>query len=677
MIEGELTQKQALELIWEWTSARYLLRGSVKLIRTTTNIDLNVHPILTISSIGVEKLLKLALGLRAVKDSGSFPRKRTMQREFGHGSRGMFDKLLETLGPDLERDALDGTPVKTALDELSGDPLFAPLLDLLTDYGMSARFFHLDAIAEEPQDGYAPERRGGWRLPSERRRVDLACPKDLPRDIERGPMAHDFNMRFALNSNDWPTHDRSFRGDWHLGSEPDVKQPGILTISPSRAPALTLGGTLLGEVPDYSPRSVIGITHDAADITLIRGMFRSQSAPWHRRIDYGGQRPPVTEEVWDGFAVALGARLPLGGNTAVKEMVFRSRRLRDWARGLAPRFVEADRERTIGGTIELPADVVISTVWGKVALRWEAVGSLSGSGADMRCFPEIHIEFDEAPTIDETWALVITPLLQFFSLATGEGDYLECVRYRTDFDDEDEFGSPGQDSCGQGFWGGWFEWVTASWFARPNDKPDVWDFGHVLPAAATAPELEGVMGRWIDLQSRASEPLADYFATLMWASMTFEESFAHIVRALEVLHSVLEPGTRIPKGEFRAVRKKIKQALEEDPHRDLVLSRLKHADAYSLFDRLKALLSMVGQQLQSYAGDIDSFARNVRDARDRFTHASDLGAMGNEELQNAHTILDLVMRSVLLLQLGLTREETDDRVMKTETARSLLYPAHS
>ncbi|GAA4188858.1 hypothetical protein GCM10022288_15780 [Gryllotalpicola kribbensis] len=159
MIEDGLSQKQGLELIWEWTSARYLLRGSVKLIRTTTNIDLNVHPILTISSIGVEKLLKLALGLRAVKDTGRFPSKGQMKHEFGHGSRGMFSKLIETLGPDLERDAPEGTLVRTALNELLADPLFAPLLDLLTDYGMAARFFHLDAIAESPQDGYAPERR--------------------------------------------------------------------------------------------------------------------------------------------------------------------------------------------------------------------------------------------------------------------------------------------------------------------------------------------------------------------------------------------------------------------------------------------------------------------------------------------------------------------------------------
>ena len=482
-------------------------------------------------------------------------------------------------------------------------------------------------------------------------------------------------MRFSVGSNEWPANDRTFRGTWHLESMPDASQTGVLSIATSGYPTLILDGSLQEAIPDYSSHSVIGLTHEAVDVTLVDGAYRTQKAPWYSRVDYGGQRPPVIEEEWQGFAVAVGAKLPLGGDTPVREMVFRSRRLRDWASGSAPQFKATDEERSIGGTLRFPSDIKMTTVWGTVLLRWGAVGPYSAQGADLRYFPEVHVEFTGQPTVDQTWKLVITPLLQFFTLLTGEGDYLESVRYRTagTHDDQD---SSGTDSYGQLLWGGWFEWISASWLAQPNDKPEVSEFAHLVGSGEADANLEAMLSRWIDLQARAPEPLADYFATLMWSSMTFEESFAHIVRALEVLHSIVEPGPRIPKQDFKAVRTKIKQALEGDPHRELILSRLRHADAFSLLDRLTAILARVGYRLQNFAGDIDQFARMIRDVRDSFTHTSSLGEVDYGKLGRAHVILDLVMRSELLLQIGVPQGELDDRVFRTEAARLLLYPVN-
>lgn len=483
-------------------------------------------------------------------------------------------------------------------------------------------------------------------------------------------------MRFSVGPNEWPTYDRTFRGSWHLESSPEVIQKGVLSMVKSGNPTLTLDGSLLGKIPDFASHSVLGLTHEAVDVTLVHGGYRNQKAPWHSRIDYEGDRPPVIEEEWQGFAVAIGAHLPLGGDTPVQEMVFRSRRLRDWASGMAPRFQPTRVERTVGGTLTLPSDIEMTTVWGTVVLRWETVGAYSDDGADLRYFPEIYVKLTDKPTVDQTWPLVITPLLQFFTLLTGEGDYLESVRYRTQ-DAQDDFGMSAEDSYGQLLWGGWFEWVSASWLARPNDRPNVPEFAHLVRSRDSGHDLEEMLSRWIDLQERASEPLTDYFSTLMWTSMTFEESFAHIVRALEVLHSIVEPGPRIPKQDFRAARTKIKEALDGDSHRELILSRLRHADAFSLLDRLKALLGSVGYRLQRFAGDIDQFARMVRDARDSFTHTSSLSGIETGELRRAHVILDLVMRSAILGHLGVPQTELDDRVFATDAARYLLYPVNT
>lgn len=67
----------------------------------------------------------------------------------------------------------------------------------------------------------------------------------------------------------------------------------------------------------------------------------------------------------------------------------------------------------------------------------------------------------------------------------------------------------------------------------------------------------------------------------------------------------------------------------------------------------------------------------IRDARDSFTHTSSLGVVGEGKLRRAHVILDLVMRSVLLMQIGVPQAELDDRVFETEAARLLLYPVNT
>lgn len=157
--EDGLSQAQGIALIWEMDSARYLMRAAEKMIRSSTAIDLVVHPILTTSSIGVEKLLKLALGLKGVSTARRWPSKRAM-REYGHGLDDMYKALRRLVANDLAARAFPGTPLRSALDAVDNDPLWLPLLTLLTRYGSRARFFHLDALAEDPQDGDAPEL--GW-----------------------------------------------------------------------------------------------------------------------------------------------------------------------------------------------------------------------------------------------------------------------------------------------------------------------------------------------------------------------------------------------------------------------------------------------------------------------------------------------------------------------------------
>lgn len=63
------------------TSTRNLLAYGIRVIRTGAFIDTTRDPILTMLSIGVEKLYKLTLGLIALDCDHKWPTKTEMQKQ--------------------------------------------------------------------------------------------------------------------------------------------------------------------------------------------------------------------------------------------------------------------------------------------------------------------------------------------------------------------------------------------------------------------------------------------------------------------------------------------------------------------------------------------------------------------------------------------------------------------
>lgn len=63
----DLDRQQGFALISEMTSTRNLLAYGIRVIRTGAFIETTRDPILTMLSIGVEKLYKLTLGLIALE----------------------------------------------------------------------------------------------------------------------------------------------------------------------------------------------------------------------------------------------------------------------------------------------------------------------------------------------------------------------------------------------------------------------------------------------------------------------------------------------------------------------------------------------------------------------------------------------------------------------------------
>lgn len=144
----ELTPKQELAFLREIEGTRNLLAYGLRTIREGAFIETTREPIFTMLSIGVEKLLKLALGCSQLSTTSSWPSKGWMKSQ-GHGSAEMRASLLGVL------DGLEvpiSEFVSNLRDQCEGSALQGEIVRVLDTYGRWGRFYYLDRLGGVDQD---------------------------------------------------------------------------------------------------------------------------------------------------------------------------------------------------------------------------------------------------------------------------------------------------------------------------------------------------------------------------------------------------------------------------------------------------------------------------------------------------------------------------------------------
>lgn len=468
-----------------------------------------------------------------------------------------------------------------------------------------------------------------------------------------------------------PSRERKFRGNWHVAGSPAVVISGVLDISKDGRASLDLNGSLLaGQEVAQTGQVIFGRAHDGEKITLIETSFRSQHAPWFNDGDQKITPPPIATEQWEAWAVAVGAQLPDGQKTNISKLVFRSPMLTAWADTLAPEFKHAKGPRTIGGSGTIPDPLTADIGFADLTFGW----THRSRGDSLDLYPEIEVTYRTPTDIEESWHTTVVPLLQMLTFFVGAGDSVRLLRY-TQIGADELTVSHGHDSYGWPFWGGDFELINASWMGKDQGREAPFHAEQLLPGYDVDPRFATLIPAWFELQKSLSGAALDYFSIQMFGSMTSEEAFYRVVRALEVTHGVLDPTPKISPEDKKTARAAIKAALDGHPHRDFILSRMQHIEAPSLKDRLIALFGMAGPRLRNFAeGGVDVFAASIVKTRDMMTHAGAGGPLSGADLTYARVVLDLLMREVLLVQLGFTPTEADECALRTERARLLLYP---
>ena len=142
-----LDREQTFALLAEITSARNLLGYGVRVTRTGAFIETTRDPILTMLSIGVEKLYKLTLGVISLEEHGRWPTA-AETKSWGHRLIPMHEAVLKEL---RARTVNKSEYVRGLVAEVENDPVVEPVIAALDMYGRMGRFYYLDQLGESPQ----------------------------------------------------------------------------------------------------------------------------------------------------------------------------------------------------------------------------------------------------------------------------------------------------------------------------------------------------------------------------------------------------------------------------------------------------------------------------------------------------------------------------------------------
>jgi hypothetical protein len=147
MTSAELTPPQIVALSRELDDVVTLFRHGRATLQGLNFVTLDSSVVFACLSGGVEKVLKLSLGLLSMEEDGRWP-SRTRMKEWGHDIPSMDTMARSKMAERVHLSAAQ--PYVTGLlDAVASDEQLARLLEIMGRHAMAGRFHNLDTLAAE------------------------------------------------------------------------------------------------------------------------------------------------------------------------------------------------------------------------------------------------------------------------------------------------------------------------------------------------------------------------------------------------------------------------------------------------------------------------------------------------------------------------------------------------
>ena len=185
-----------LTLIGEVQSAGHLIDETIGLLHRQ-RFAYRIDGMFACLSLGMEKMLKLSIGLTRLADGHPWPSVREMKLDWRHDVRLMDAEVTNVISARADR-AANPPMVLAGLRAVQADPYIAQIVEAMSYYARERRFHSLDYLAEL---GNSDEETAGW--------MEIESSRPSPRDlwwqhIEQ-PVGTPHLIAAAAHSNEYPS----------------------------------------------------------------------------------------------------------------------------------------------------------------------------------------------------------------------------------------------------------------------------------------------------------------------------------------------------------------------------------------------------------------------------------------------------------------------------------------
>jgi len=151
--EMPLTREQIMGgLLPEFGSTQFVLGTGIRLLRESDSFARDKDAVFATLAIGVEKVVKLALGIMAIDQGRPWPSKAI----WGHDSARMDLQLRDALRERIASGEFSPF-VAALLCTVDNDPIWAAVVNALEIYATEGRFYNLDVIGGRTQKRGNPD----------------------------------------------------------------------------------------------------------------------------------------------------------------------------------------------------------------------------------------------------------------------------------------------------------------------------------------------------------------------------------------------------------------------------------------------------------------------------------------------------------------------------------------
>jgi hypothetical protein len=444
-----------------------------------------------------------------------------------------------------------------------------------------------------------------------------------------------------------------YRGYWWLPSRPEGRVHGILNVSTRERMVLDLDGTLIDSKPfehvDFRPDIVLGQSMDGTVITLLRCI----------QLDITiGLMSGLRSQKLLVQTVLVGFHFKALEDVKFKSVAVEFADISDWTRSSGFAFKQDGRTTIISYTT-LPS-ITASIANTKFAIEFSE--GFHSKRSDVGFAPKTYFQIEtESLSTLESLANLILRLQQLLALAIDDTVFPRSV---TGFTPDSVIEIKGER----------ISTPIEIYYRYGGNANELSRADSLLKFNDIVGNFEPILKNWLEKAQLLEPVFFGYFGSMYHHTMYLEQKFLAYVQAVESYHRRRIDGLGIPQQAYEAIYPKIMEQIPSE-QKDWFDGKLRYNEP-SLRRRLKELLSKL-PWIDVGNGAFVNDTVVTRNYLIHFDEKSKDAAKSGKELLLLTLKLELLLKSILLQELGFTPEDVESRIKGSRTYEILRHETGS